>query len=63
MLCKLLLMVVVKIITIYGKEALLFENGEHKTLSVVKIGEEIIFIKDEDVREAMENDSRKKSRE
>lgn len=55
-------MVVVKIITIYGKEALLFENGEHKTLSVVKIGEEIIFIKDEDVREAMENDPRKKSR-
>ena len=41
-------------ITIYGKPAELLENGEHKTLSVIRIGEKIIFIKDEDVLKAVE---------
>lgn len=41
-------------ITIYGKEAVLFEEGEHKTLSVVQIGEKIVFIKDETIEEALE---------
>lgn len=37
-------------ITIYGKEAILYEQGEHKTLSVIHIGDKIIFIKDEEVK-------------
>lgn len=44
----------IKIITIYGKEAVLLEKGEHKTLSVLQIGEKIIFIKDEEIQEAIE---------
>lgn len=43
-------------ITIYGKEAVLFENGEHKTLSVIHIGEKIMFIKDEDITKAINDD-------
>lgn len=43
-------------ITIYNKEALLLEEGRHKTLSVVYIGDKIIFVKDEDIKEAMNDD-------
>ena len=41
-------------ITIYGKEAVLLENGEHKTLSTISIGEKIIFVKDEDIKRAVQ---------
>lgn len=40
-------------ITIYGKEAVLLEGEEHKTLSVVQIGEKIVFVKDETIKEAL----------
>jgi len=43
-------------ITIYGKEAVLYENGEHKTLSVIHIGEQIVFIKDDEIKKAMNDD-------
>jgi len=43
-------------ITIYGKEAVLYENGKCKTLSVIHIGEKIKFIKDEDIQEAIKDD-------
>ena len=43
-------------ITIYGKEAILLENGEYKTLSVIHIGEKIEFIKDEDIKEAIKDE-------
>lgn len=41
-------------ITIYGKEAVLLEGDEHKTLSVVQIGDKIVFVKDETIKEALE---------
>jgi len=41
-------------ITIYGKEAVLLEKGEKYTLSVVEINEQIIFIKDKDIQEAIQ---------
>ena len=37
-------------ITIYGREAVLLEGSEHKTLSVVHIGDKIVFVKDEDIK-------------
>jgi len=40
-------------ITIYGKEAILLEGDEHKTLSVIHIGDEIISVKDEDIEKAI----------
>ena len=43
-------------ITIYNKEAVLLENGEHKTLSVIQIGKKIIFIKDEEIQKAINNE-------
>lgn len=46
-------------ITIYGKESVLLEDGEHKSLSVVHIGEQIIFVKDEDIKAVMNNDKSK----
>ena len=41
-------------ITIYGKEAVLLEGDKHKTLSVVQIGDKIVFVKDETIKEALE---------
>ena len=38
-------------ISIYGKPAVLLEGSEHKTLSVVHIGDEIVFIKDDDIKQ------------
>ena len=48
-------------ITIYGKESVLLENGEHKPLSVIHIGNEIIFVKDEDIKKAVGKDDKNKS--
>lgn len=50
-------------ITIYNKEALLLEEGRHKTLSVVHIGDKIIFVKDEDIKEAINNDKNKSNQQ
>lgn len=40
-------------ITIYGKQAVLLEGSEHKTLSVVHIGDEIVFVKDDDIKQKL----------
>ena len=40
-------------ICLYGKPAYLLEKGEKKSLSVVEIDNEIIFIKDETIKEEL----------
>lgn len=48
-------------ITIYGKNSVLLEDGEHKSLSVIHIGDEIIFVKDEDIKKAVAEYDKSKS--
>ena len=45
-------------ITIYGKEAVLLEQGEHKSLSCIHIGDKIEFIKDEDIKKQLKEGSK-----
>ena len=48
-------------ITIYGKSSVLLEDGEYKQLSVIHIGDEIVFVKDEDIKEAVGKNDKSES--